>query len=92
MTSYNRFDPAKGYTEHIFHADRVAQSAEPNEMQAQANYRLRRVAEAMLAEVERIAIGRGACKPFGRLNVKLSEDDELGSFIFRTTAQWPRPI
>ena len=30
-------------------------------------------------------VGRGACKPFGRLNVKLTEDDELGSFIFRTT-------
>ena len=30
-------------------------------------------------------VGRGACKPFGRLNVKLSGDDELGSFIFRTT-------
>lgn len=30
-------------------------------------------------------IGRGACKPFGRLNVRVSEDDELGSFILRTT-------
>jgi len=30
-------------------------------------------------------IGRGACKPFGRLNVRLPGDDELGSFIFRTT-------
>ncbi|WP_046985745.1 DUF4815 domain-containing protein [Delftia acidovorans] len=49
MTSYNRFDPAKGYTEHIFHADRVAQSAEPNEMQAQANYRLRRVADVLFS-------------------------------------------
>lgn len=27
----------------------------------------------------------GACKPYGRLNVKLGEDDELGTFIFRTT-------
>ncbi|MGG4774563.1 hydrolase or metal-binding protein [Paenalcaligenes sp. Me52] len=27
----------------------------------------------------------GACKPYGRLNVKLTDDDELGSFIFRTT-------
>ena len=27
----------------------------------------------------------GACKPYGRLNVSLAEDDELGSFIFRTT-------
>lgn len=27
----------------------------------------------------------GACKPYGRLNVRLGEDDELGTFIFRTT-------
>lgn len=27
----------------------------------------------------------GSCKPYGRLNVRLSEDDELGSFVFRTT-------
>lgn len=26
-----------------------------------------------------------ACKPYGRLNVKLESDDELGTFIFRTT-------
>lgn len=27
----------------------------------------------------------GACKPYGRLNVRVGDDDELGSFIFRTT-------
>lgn len=27
----------------------------------------------------------GACKPFGRLNVAIGDDDPLGSFIFRTT-------
>lgn len=27
----------------------------------------------------------GRCKPFGRLNVRIGDDDELGSFIFRTT-------
>jgi len=27
----------------------------------------------------------GLCKPYGRLNVKIGDDDELGSFIFRTT-------
>lgn len=27
----------------------------------------------------------GACKPYGRLNVKLGDDDQLGTFIFRTT-------
>jgi hypothetical protein len=27
----------------------------------------------------------GACKPYGRLNVRVGEEDELGTFIFRTT-------
>lgn len=27
----------------------------------------------------------GLCKPFGRLNVRIGEEDELGTFIFRTT-------
>ena len=27
----------------------------------------------------------GACKPYGRLNVSIGDDDPLGSFIFRTT-------
>ena len=27
----------------------------------------------------------GGCKPYGRLNVKLGDDDEIGTFIFRTT-------
>lgn len=27
----------------------------------------------------------GACKPYGRLNVGIGDDDPLGSFIFRTT-------
>lgn len=27
----------------------------------------------------------GACKPYGRLNVRIGDDDELGSFVFRTT-------
>lgn len=31
-----------------------------------------------------LAIG-GSCKPFGRLNVRIGDEDELGSFIFRTT-------
>ena len=30
-------------------------------------------------------MGKGVCKPYGRLNVIIGEDDELGSFIFRTT-------
>ena len=28
----------------------------------------------------------GGCKPYGRLNVVIGDDDELGSFIFRTTS------
>ncbi|MDA3876028.1 MAG: hypothetical protein PF483_02950 [Halothiobacillus sp.] len=27
----------------------------------------------------------GHCKPYGRLNVQIGEDDQLGTFIFRTT-------
>lgn len=27
----------------------------------------------------------GACKPYGRLNVSLNDEDPLGSFVFRTT-------
>jgi hypothetical protein len=28
---------------------------------------------------------KGGCKPYGRMNVRIGDDDELGSFIFRTT-------
>ena len=28
---------------------------------------------------------KGGCKPYGRLNVSISDEDPLGSFIFRTT-------
>ena len=31
-----------------------------------------------------LAVG-GYCKPYGRLNVRIGDDDELGSFVFRTT-------
>ena len=27
----------------------------------------------------------GLCKPYGRLNVRIGDDDEIGTFIFRTT-------
>jgi len=31
-------------------------------------------------------LGRGGvCKPYGRLNVKIGDEDEVGTFIFRTT-------
>ncbi|MGF6635090.1 hydrolase or metal-binding protein [Paraburkholderia sp. MM6662-R1] len=32
------------------------------------------------------AYSNGYCKPYGRLNVVIGEEDELGSFIFRTTS------
>lgn len=28
----------------------------------------------------------GSCKPYGRLNVRIGDEDELGSFVFRTTS------
>lgn len=30
--------------------------------------------------------GSSGCKPYGRLNVRIGDDDELGSFVFRTTS------
>ncbi|MBB6580923.1 phage capsid protein [Ralstonia solanacearum] len=30
--------------------------------------------------------GQGGCKPYGRLNVIVGDEDEMGSFIFRTTS------
>ncbi|MFP3801167.1 hydrolase or metal-binding protein [Paraburkholderia sp. SIMBA_027] len=29
---------------------------------------------------------KGGCKPYGRLNVVIGDDDDLGSFVFRTTS------
>lgn len=29
--------------------------------------------------------GEGICKPYGRLHVRIGDEDELGSFVFRTT-------
>lgn len=34
---------------------------------------------------EGCALAKAGCKPYGRLNVKIGDDDELGTFIFRTT-------
>lgn len=31
------------------------------------------------------AFSGGLCKPYGRLNAKIGDDDDLGTFIFRTT-------
>lgn len=28
----------------------------------------------------------GACKPYGRLNVRIGDEDEMGTFVFRTTS------
>jgi len=30
-------------------------------------------------------LGEGVCKPYGRLNVVIGDDDPFGSFVFRTT-------
>jgi hypothetical protein len=30
-------------------------------------------------------LAKAGCKPYNRLNVKIGDDDELGTFIFRTT-------
>lgn len=32
------------------------------------------------------AFGKDGCRPYGRLNVVIGEEDQLGSFIFRTTS------
>lgn len=49
-TIYNRFDPAKDYEDHRFIAGRPLQSAELNEIQAQARYKLQGVADALLKD------------------------------------------
>lgn len=30
-------------------------------------------------------LAKAGCKPYGRLNVRIGDEDELGTFIFRTT-------
>jgi hypothetical protein len=34
---------------------------------------------------EACELAKAGCKPYGRLNVRIGDDDELGTFIFRTT-------
>jgi hypothetical protein len=34
---------------------------------------------------EACEVARAGCRPYGRLNVRIGDDDELGTFIFRTT-------
>ncbi|NKF24513.1 recombination directionality factor [Solimonas marina] len=35
---------------------------------------------------EACAFGGGYCKPYGRLNVVIGDEDEIGTFVFRTTS------
>lgn len=42
------------------------------------------VSECPSPEFCDLAVG-GNCKPYGRLTVRIGDDDELGSFVFRTT-------
>lgn len=49
-TIYNRFDPSKDYEDHRFVPGRPMQSAELNEIQAQARYKLQGVADALLKD------------------------------------------
>lgn len=45
------------------------------------------IAELPCPSPDGCAFGQsGACKPYGRLNVLIGDDDEMGSFIFRTTS------
>ncbi|MEZ2309901.1 phage capsid protein [Paraburkholderia sp. RCC_158] len=45
------------------------------------------IAELPCPSPDGCAFGQGgACKPYGRLNVLIGNEDEMGSFIFRTTS------
>lgn len=45
------------------------------------------IAELPCPSPDGCAFGQGgACKPYGRLNVLIGDEDEMGSFIFRTTS------
>lgn len=45
------------------------------------------IAELPCPSPDGCAFGKsGACKPYGRLNVLIGDEDEMGSFIFRTTS------
>jgi hypothetical protein len=47
---FNRFDPAKYYDRHLFRSGMTMQSAELNEIQSAAEYRLRGVADALFRD------------------------------------------
>ena len=47
---YNRFDPAKNFERHLFHPDRVLQSAELNELQSHMRTRVKDIADVLFRE------------------------------------------
>lgn len=50
MPHYNRFAPEKGYDVQLYNPDRILQSAEFNELQSAAHFRLKRIADVLLRD------------------------------------------
>lgn len=50
LNAYNRFDPSKGYDQHLFRADRILQGAELNEVQSNVFDRMGKIANALFKD------------------------------------------
>ena len=46
---------------------------------------LKQVLQQAMGTPDGCSLAQGACKPYGRLNVVIGDEDPLGSFVFRTT-------